>query len=253
MKLRCPSCRPHIYRLALLALLAAGVASWIAALPNAWARDPTPAEMIAEGLPAKRTLKNASQSDFLGAVCSAVKKHRETAAGITSMAVVARRELAGDIVGMVLRCDGQLTCDFMGPIVAAAIAADGNPALVVDAAMAKAPTCAEMIREAVKRGTGNSRRTAADIISSDDLIPRMDDEFDPREDFKLVCDGKTSRVVRASQLNEFLRSHPGSYLGNCPPPALPPPAPVAKAVAPASTAPTVPVVPGVSAPRPTQP
>ncbi|CAN5402781.1 hypothetical protein BH20VER3_BH20VER3_01140 [soil metagenome] len=225
-------------------------------LPVALARDPTPAEMIAQGLPSKRTLKNATQSDFLSAVCAAVKKHRAMAAGITSMAVVARRDLAGEIVEMVLRCDDRLTCDFLGPIVAAATAAAGNPAAIVDAAMAKAPTCAETIREAVKRGAVSSDRAATEGVAAENLVPRMDDEFDPREEFKLVCDGKTPRIVRASQLEAFLRSHAGSFLGNCPQAPPPPPAPSAQAVAPASPASAARAAtpaPPAPAPRPTQP
>ena len=85
-------------------LLAAGF--WVALLPAALAREATAADMIADQLPGKKTLKSASNSEFLGAVCAAVRKRRTAAAAITQAAVTARRESAGDIVGAVMRCKG---------------------------------------------------------------------------------------------------------------------------------------------------
>jgi hypothetical protein len=38
-----------------------------------------------------------------------------------------------------------------------------------------------------------------------------DERFDPHEQLNLVCDDGTQRAVRASQLDDFLRSNPRSF------------------------------------------
>ena len=106
-------------------LLAAGF--WTALLPAALAREATAADMIADQLPGRKTLKNASKSEFLDAVCAAVRKRRSAAAAITQAAVMARRESAGDIVEAVLRCSGKINCELVGLIVTAATTAEGDP------------------------------------------------------------------------------------------------------------------------------
>jgi hypothetical protein len=200
-------------------LLAAGF--WTALLPAALAREATAAGMIEEQLPGKKTLKDATKSEFLGAICAAVRKRRSAAAAITQAGVTMRRESVGEIVGAVLRCSGKINCEFVGLIVAAATAAEGDLTNIADAAMAKAPNCAETIREAARRGAKPSDRSEAE--SAPEQGPLIgtsngaDEAFDPHEQLNLVCDGGTQRAVRASQLDEFLRSHPGSFVGACQP------------------------------------
>ena len=198
-------------------LLAAGF--WTALLPAVLAREATAADMIADQLPGRKTLKDATKSEFLGAVCAAVRKRRSAAAAITQAAVMARRESAGDIVGAVLRCSGKTNCELVGSIVAAATTAEGDPAKIADAAMAKAPNCAETIREASRRGAkANDRAEAETAPEQGPLIGTSngpDEGFDPHEQLNLVCDDGTQRAVRASQLDDFLRSNPGSFVGVC--------------------------------------
>jgi hypothetical protein len=198
-------------------LLAAGFS--MALLPTVLARELTAAQMIADQLPGRITLKSATKSEFLGAVCAAVREQRGAAAAITQAAVMARRESAGDILGAVLRCGGKASCEFVGSIVAAATAAEGDPANIVDVAMAKAPNCAETIRDASRSGAKASDRAQVEgVPEQGPLIGTSngpDEGFDPHEQLNLVCDNGTQRAVRAGQLNDFLRSNPGSFIGVC--------------------------------------
>jgi hypothetical protein len=198
-----------------LLLMAAGF--WMVLPPTVLARELTAAQMIADQLPGRITLKSATKSEFLGAVCAAVRKQRAAAAAITQAAVLARRESAGDILGAVLRCGGKASCESVGSIVAAATAAEGDPANIADAAMAKAPNCAEAIRDASRSGAKASDRAQVEVAQ----VPLIgtsngpDEGFDPHEQLNLVCDNGTQRAVRASQVNDFLRSNPGSFIGVC--------------------------------------
>jgi len=198
-------------------LLATGF--WTALLPAVLGREATAADLIADQLPAKKTLKNATKSEFLGAVCAAVRRGRSAATAITQAAVTARRESAGEIVGAVLSCSGKINCESVGWIVAAATAAEGDPGNIADAAMAKAPNCAETIREATRRGVKTNDRTEPEAAPEQGpLIGTSngpDEGFDPHEQLNLVCDVGTQRTVRASQLDDFLHSHPGSFAGAC--------------------------------------
>ena len=204
----------------LLLLLATGL--W-GLLPATLAREMTADEMIADQLAARKTLKSATKSEFLGAVCAAVRKRRSAAAAITQAAVIARRESAGEIVDVVLRCSGKTNCELVGSIVAAATTAEGDPANIANAAIAKAADCAESIREATRRGAKASDRAEAEAAPQQSRLIGTgngpDEGFDPHEQLNLVCDDGTQRAVRASQLDDFLRSNPGSFIGVCQPPS----------------------------------
>jgi len=201
-------------------VLLLGSGFWVL-LPATLAREMTASDMIADQLPARKTLKSATKSEFLGAVCAAVRKRGDAAAAITQAAVMARRESAGDIVEAVLRCSGKTNCELVGSIVAAATTAEGDPTNIADAAIVKAANCAETIREAARRAAKTSDRAEA-VPEQSPLIGTSngaDEGFDPHEKLNLVCDDGTQRAVRTSQLDDFLRSHPGSVIGVCQPPS----------------------------------
>ena len=200
-------------------VLLMGAGFWMALLPTVLAREVTAAQMIANQLPGRITLKSATKLEFLGAVCAAVRERHSAAAAITQAAIMVRRESAGDIVGAVLRCNGKINCELIGSIVAAATAAEGDPAKIADAATARAPNCAETIRETGRRGAKTSDRAESETAPEQGpLIGTSngpDEGFDPHEQLNLVCDDGTQRAVRASQLDDFLRSNPGSFVGVC--------------------------------------
>ena len=192
-------------------------------LPATLAREMTASDMIADQLPARKTLKSATKSEFLGAVCAAVRKRRNAAAAIAQAAVTARRESAGEIVEAVLRCNGKTNCELVGSIVAAATTAEGDPTNIADAAIAKAANCAETIREASRRGATTSDRPEPETAPEQSPLigtsNGADEGFDPHEQLNLVCDDGTQRAVRTSQLDDFLRSNPGAFIGVCQPPS----------------------------------
>ena len=200
----------------LAVFLLLGAAFWTASLPAQPARETLAAEAIATQLPEKKTLKNANKTEILSAVCAAARKRRADVAAITQAAVVARRELAGEIVGLVLRCAGKTNCETTGAIVAAAHAAEGDVTRITDAAMARAPNCAETIDAVIQRGTKKpDAKSPAEPEPSAVTGNGRDYGFDPHEPLELVCAGGTQRAVRASQLEEFLKTNPGSFPGPC--------------------------------------
>ena len=129
--------------------------------------------------------------------------------------------IAGEIGSRRVATEGH--CELVGSIVAAAIAAEGDPANIANAAMAKAPNCGEAIRDASRSGAKASDR--AQVAVAPEQVPLIgtsngpDEGFDPHEQLNLICDDGTQRAVRASQLDDFLRSNPGADIGVCHPPS----------------------------------
>ena len=208
-----------------LVVLALPAGFWIAAAPASFSRDSSPAALIEAALPARVTIEKANKPDLLSAVCAAVRKHRNSAAGIATAAAAARGEYAGDIVGTVLRCAGKVDCEKVGAVVKAAVSVRPAAATAIsDAAMALAPKCDQNIqaevRAAVKVTSPSPAEQSPAIISGIDA----DQEYDPHEELTLVCVEGTQRAVRKSLLAEFLRTHPGASTGRCSPTPSPSPA-----------------------------
>ena len=187
--------------------------------------------MIQSGLSGKTTIKSADKAELLSAVCGAVQKSRSVAPAIASAAVTARPELASDIVATVLRCSGKINCEVVGSIVAAAVSADATlVATIGKAAIAGAPNCVETIQRTTRRLVNNDLDgDEPDAASPTEQAPLIgtsagvDEGFDPLEALRLVCENGTPRAVRESQLKDFLDTHPGSFIGQCPPTPSPSP------------------------------
>jgi hypothetical protein len=219
----------------LVPLVALGFGFWLSLFPRAHGRDLAPAEMIQAELPSGKIMRTANRGDLLFGVCRAVRKHEATASAITSTAVANRNEFAGPIVGTVLRCSGKNDCEFSGAIVAAAVAAAPNSARPVgEAALAQVPACAETIRQATQslvtrpqsntalKPTSPAEQQASSVTPS----PSVTEHYDALEPLRLVCDEGTQRILRQSQVDDFLQTHPGAFLGRCQP--KPSPTPSAK-------------------------
>lgn len=216
----------------LVPLVALGLGFWLSFFPHAHGRDLAPAEMIQAELPSGKTMRTANRGDLLFGVCRAVRKHEATASAITSTAVAGRNEFAGAIVGSVLRCSGKNDCEFAGAIVAAAVAAAANSTRPVgEAALAQVPACAETIRQAtqplVTRPQSNTPVKASSPAEQQASLvaasPSATELYDPLEPLRLVCDGGTQRILRQSQVDDFLQTHPGAFLGRCQPKPSPTP------------------------------
>ena len=204
-------------------------AFWFATIPAAVARLMTPTEMIEAGLPPGVVIKTAGKPQFLTAVCAAIKAHRKSAAAITETAVAAHHEYAGDIVATAVRCANG-DCQFTGSIVAAAISAWPDSASVIDdAAIAVAPDCADAIqsatsydgkqvldgKEVLPPGEGPDNQGAPPSNQTPLLDSIGGGGFNPQEPTVEVCDNGRQRAIRASQLNHYLSTHPGSFVGAC--------------------------------------
>ncbi|MEO8439838.1 MAG: hypothetical protein ABI540_06400 [Spartobacteria bacterium] len=193
-------------------MLLLAAALFLAPRPGAQGQEKDGSDFIADELPRRTTLNTASKPQFLEAVCAAVRQNRGAAAAITHAAVTARREATAEIMGAVLRCSGKLNCELVGAVAAAATAAGGDPTLVADAAVAKSPNCVETIREATRRDQPEAAPEQTPVAGTSN---GADEEFDPKEKLEIVCDGKTQRALRASEVEEYLRTHPGAFLGRC--------------------------------------
>jgi hypothetical protein len=215
-----------------LALLAPGLVFHLGSVPSAHARDLAPGEMIQSGLPVQTTVSTARKSDILFSLCRAVKAHPDAAAALTSTAVGARKEFAGEIVAIVLRCSGKSDCEFTKSIVAAAVAAAPDASGAIgEAALARAPACADTIRRAIPPASRAKLNPAAvqssspaDVAPASGAAEAAVEELDPFEPLRLVCDNGTPRVVRESEIDDFLETHPGAFVGDCPA-ATPSPSP----------------------------
>src|SRR4051794_32715638 len=181
---------------------------WIATSPAALSRDPSPATLIQAALPGRATMENASKSDLLSAICVAVRKNRNSAAGIAMTTAAARGEFAADIVGTVLRCVGKVDCQKVGAIVKASVSArPGAAQAISDAAIALAPKCDQSIANEVRAAMKTSSPSPSAQIAPGSTAAEAEREYDPHEELTLVCVDQTQRAVRQSLLTEFLRSH----------------------------------------------
>lgn len=206
-------------------VLALPAAFWIAASPVAVSRDSSPAALIEAALPTRTTIEKASKADLLSAICVAVRKHRNSGAGIAMAAAAARGEFASDIVGTVLRCAGKVDCEKVGAIVKATVSVrPGAAQAISDAAMALAPKCDQSIAAEARAAVKTSSPSPATQASPGSIATDAEREYDPHEELTLVCVEGTQRAVRQSLLTEFLRIHPGAVTGRCPPTPSPTPA-----------------------------
>jgi hypothetical protein len=212
--------RTGLFRLFATALVAS---LWIVTLPAALSPLMTPTEMIEQGLPPGKTTQSATRTEFIFAVCAAVKKHRRDAPAIVKAAVTAHREYAGDIVETIIRCafpDEEADCQFVGAIVAAAVAAlPDSSSGVAEGALAAGPSCVDAIQAALRQGKneeGNfGTNPPSSVSASPGSVSGGGGGFNLQEQPILVCDNGTQQQVLQSQLGAFLSSHPGSFVGSC--------------------------------------
>jgi hypothetical protein len=176
--------------------------------------------LIQEGLPRGKTIENADKGELTNAICRAVKRHRSATVRMTSAAATAQPELAAEITATVLRCLGGANCDSVAKIVSAACKVKGTSNnAIADAAIARAPDCAEAIDRAARPAKKESAQAVAKTETTPSPTPKPTPEetFDPHEPLRLVCDSGSQRAVRAGEVDEFLRTHPDAVLGTCPP------------------------------------
>jgi hypothetical protein len=207
-------------RLAFVFLIGVALASTfsVATAAIAQAADMTPTQMIQSQLPQGKTIANATKTEFLSAVCAAVKKFREAAPAITKAAINAHPEWRRELLRTVITCLGTDDCNLIASGVAGAIEvfpddADG----LIELAIQLAPDCHGAIGQ-LPPGSGP------------DLLTNPPDNLNPPpgtlggggaggvnpEDTKItVCDNGVNVIVVASQAAGYLSAHPGASVGTC--------------------------------------
>lgn len=207
-----------LFAFALLIGIALAFTFSVATAPIAKAAGMTSPEMIRSQLPQGKTIVTASKTEFLSAVCAAVKKFREAAPAITKAAINAHLEWRLEILRSVITCLGTDNCNLIASGVAAAIEVfpdDANG--LIELAIQLAPNCHGAIGQ-LPPGSG------PDLLTNppDNLNPPPGTiggggggGFNPEDTRVTVCDNAVNVIVLASQLAAYLTAHPGASVGTC--------------------------------------
>lgn len=190
---------------------------WTASLPIARAAAVvTPAEMIQAQLPHATSLASAPKAAVLSAVCKAITKSQKDAPDIVRTAAGARREFTADILKTAVHCihsdKVDPNCELGRSILHEAIAADPDQAAsLTETFVGLMPNCLESPEEgpngsfgaaniggapgSVGGGGGGGGAASGDVCS--------------------VCHNNQQISVACSDLNSYLRNHPGDTAGAC--------------------------------------
>jgi hypothetical protein len=174
----------------------------------------TPTEIVESQLPAPKTLAKATKSEIFSAVCAAVKRFKKDAPQIVEVAITARKELAVEMVENVIHCLQKPDCGLIQDLVSAAITANPEAASeIADAALGATPNCADSIQQAGIRPPGEG--PAEDPTNQNPPPGSIGGGVDPQEATVLICDNGTQVNIAASQVQSYLQSHQGAFVGNC--------------------------------------
>jgi hypothetical protein len=122
--------------------VALGFALWTATATISLAQESSPQQMLEQSMPAGQTMASASKPQFLGAVCSAVKKFRNAAPQIIRAAVEARGAWRNDIIRTAVRCMGVKDCAGLGSVHSALVGAfPADASEITDLFAQLAPSC----------------------------------------------------------------------------------------------------------------
>ena len=204
-----------VLRTTALFALSVGLAAgfWIASAPIAVAAATTPVEMLQSNLPKPATLASASKADVLSAVCKAVNKFRTDAPQIVRTATGARKDLTSDIVGEAVRClrgdgkEGAMDCGLVRSTLHEAISVDPqNAAALTESVMALTPGCLDSPAE----GPNGFVNPPGNITGPPGSVGGGG-----IGDACAVCHNNQQIQVACSDLDNYLRNHPGDTAGAC--------------------------------------
>ena len=199
------------------ALVAASVllagSFWMASLPIAQAKAITPAEMIQAHLPHAMSLTSAPKAELLSAVCQAVTKNRKEAPQIVRTAADARKEYTADILKTAVHClhtDAEHPdCELAHLILKEAIAADNDQAdSLTELFLQVAPGCADSPEEGPNGNFNN-------VSNLNGAPGSLGGGSAASGETCSVCHANQSIQVACSELNSYLRGHPGDTAGAC--------------------------------------
>jgi hypothetical protein len=183
---------------------------WIASLPMVRAAALTPAEMLKANLPHTQSLVSAPKADVLSAICKAVSNNQKEAPDIVRTAAGVRKELAEDILKTAVNClngnKREFNCTLARATLQEAIAANGDRAnSLTELFIQLSPTCVESPTE-----------------GPDSNLPNVNNVTGPagsgaasNGNTCAVCHNNHSIQVACSNLENYLKKHPGDHAGAC--------------------------------------
>jgi len=185
---------------------------WIAALPAA---SMTPAEMIQSKLPANTTVATATDAQLLQACCEAVRQWPKDAKLIVRTAAGARKSIRADILCMAIRCARErhaLDCGWVLEILREWI--KDEPSLanqLTEAILQCAPECRDAL-QALTLGEGAFTNPPNNINAPPGSVGSGGGG-----NVCIVCHNGTEIQIACSDLDAWLRNHPGDTAGPCVP------------------------------------
>jgi hypothetical protein len=194
----------------LLIGLALGTAFWVASTPVAQAQE-SPTQMIESQLPHGKTTASASKTEYLAAVCAAVKKFRSAAPQIVRAAVDAHPGWKKDILRTAFRCLGTDDCRFLNRVLRAAISGP-DAREMTDLAVQLAPNCAGAFGAGEVIEEGNFGNPPGANLNPP---PGSIGGGGGQGNVIAVCFNGVTRFLTPRGAEEFLRAHPGATLGAC--------------------------------------
>lgn len=205
---------------ALLLALALASSLWFASSPNARGAQMTPAEMIQHKLPVNMTIATASDPQLLDAVCKAIKQWPKEAALIVRTAAGARQSLRSNILCMAIRCAREdkagIDCTWALDIVREWIKADPSLANQLTESIAQcAPECRDALQN-LGSGAGEGEGAFGNPPSNINAPPGSTGGG-AGGNTCIVCHNGQEVQIACSDLQSYLRSHPGDTAGPCQP------------------------------------
>jgi hypothetical protein len=238
--------------LSLLAGVALASGLWFASSPKTHAATMTPAEMIQSQLPSGKTIATATEKQLLDAVCKAVKKWTSEAALIVRTAAGARKELRNEILCTAIRClhqdcgwsvdilrewsngdpkemhnalcgairclreDRDFNCTCVVNVLRVWIKAEPNEtSRLTELALQCAPSCRDALQKFIATegtGAGNFANPPANVNAPPGSVGGG-----AGGNVCIVCHNGQQIQVACSDLDAYLRSHPGDTAGACQP------------------------------------
>jgi hypothetical protein len=203
-------------KLVLFVGIALSCGFWIASMPMAHGQaSRTPVEMIQSKLPQGKTIPTATDTQLLDAVCKAVKQWPRETPLIVRTAAGARKSVHGDILCMAIRCnhdDKQLVdCGWVVDIVR-----EWNRAYPEEASRLTEMVvqCAPDCRDALQGGLGEGNFENPPINVNP---PPGSVGGGSGGNVCIVCHNGQEIEVACSDLDNFLKGHPGDFAGPCQP------------------------------------
>jgi hypothetical protein len=187
-----------------------GLTFWIASLPMARAAALTPAELIQANLPRAQSLATAPKAAVLSAICKTISKNQKEAPEIVRTAAGARKELTGDILTTAVNClkedKANLDCALARSTLEQAIAVNGDQAdSLTELFIQLTPACVESPEEGPNFTNVSNINPAPGSLNGSGSI----------NETCSVCHANQSIQVACSNMNKYLRSHPGDTAGQC--------------------------------------